>query len=52
MPPQEGSRRLRDADVCTMRSLLHELETVGIVDYAINGHTCERPAGLLFGAKT
>lgn len=32
-----------DADPCSIRALMHELEEQQIVDTRLHGHVCERP---------
>ena len=42
---EEGTRRLRDTEPVSMRSLLKEFEDNGLVDVTVNGHSCSRPEG-------
>ena len=36
-----------DGDLTTLRNALVELEKRGVVDYAMAGHQCSRPQGVL-----
>ncbi|CAE7207262.1 unnamed protein product, partial [Symbiodinium sp. KB8] len=42
---EDGSRRLKDTSPCTIRSLLLEFETNGMVETTLNGHEYVRPEG-------
>lgn len=37
----------QDSELCTLYSLLVDLEKAGLVDTVVSGHTCVRPAGAL-----
>ena len=39
----ESSKSTADAEPCTLRELLHELEESGVVDVSLHAHTVERP---------
>lgn len=39
----ETSKQCTDAEACTIRSLVHELEEEGLVDTSLHGHSLERP---------
>lgn len=40
--PNENGKGTMDAEISTLRSLLHEMEEEEVVDCTINGHECER----------
>ena len=48
---QEGTRRLRDSEPATLRTLLQEFESSGIIEYNLNGHSCDRPEGWVVGTN-
>ena len=39
----ENSKSTNDAEPCTFRELLHELEENGVVDVSLHAHSVERP---------
>ena len=39
----ESSKSSTDAEPCTLRNLMIELEEEGQVDMTLHGHKCERP---------
>ena len=42
IPASEGCKTNQDAEVCSLRELLHELEESGVTDATINSHECNR----------
>ena len=45
----EGGKSMTDTEKSPWRSLLHEFEDEGIVDFTINGHTIEKPSSAAEG---
>ena len=42
---------MRDTDPVTLRALMHEFESNGLVEVTLNSHTCSRPEGWAFTIK-
>ena len=40
------NRTSQDSVPCTIKQMMLEMESAGLVDLTINGHTCERSTGV------